>query len=132
MCVVFACAITEGATYYLQSLISDHMQMFVELFPNNRLRPKHHFLIHYPRCIRLVGPLIRFWCMRFEAKHNFFRRLSHIVCNFRNISKTMAMRHQMMQCYNIYSRKSIDSHALEVGPGSIVLLQDVADGETIA
>lgn len=132
MSLVFASAISEGATYYLQSLISDHMQMFVELFPNNRLRPKHHFLTHYPRCIRLVGPLIRFWCMRFEAKHNFFRRLSHIVCNFRNISKTMAMRHQMMQCYIIYSRKSIDSHALEVGPGSVVLLQDVADGKIIA
>jgi len=132
MSIVFASAITEGSTYYLQSLITNHLQMFVQLFPNHRLRPKQHFLTHYPRCIRLVGPLIRFWCMRFEAKHNFFRRLSHIVCNFRNVCKTMATRHQLMQCYNFYTQKSIDSQSVQVGPGSVIFLADVDHGQAIA
>ena len=131
MSMVFASAISKGSTYYLQSAIADHLHMFTELFPTQRLRPKQHYLIHYARCIRQVGPLIRFWCMRFEAKHNFFRRLSHVVCNFRNICKTMAMRHQLMQCYNFYIEKHIDSRSQEVGPGNVTILADLDDGYSI-
>ena len=77
MNIVFSVAITEGATYCLQSIIEEHLQYFKEVFPPERLRSKHHYLVHYSRCIRLVGSLMRFWCMRFEAKHNFFMRLTH-------------------------------------------------------
>ena len=130
--IVFAPAMSEGATYYLQELILDHLKTFCELFPDKRIKPKQHFLIHYPRCIRLVGPLIRFWCMRFEAKHNFFRRLSHIVCCFKNICKTMAYRHQMYLCYRFYSQEHIDAKQLEVGNGHVVVLGSVEQGQSVS
>jgi len=52
---------------YLKYLISEHHDMYLSLF--NSLKPKHHFLLHYPNIILKTGPLIYLSCMRFEAKH---------------------------------------------------------------
>ena len=49
------------------------------------------------------GPLRRLWCMRFEAKHQRLKKLSDVVCNFRNITKTLAERHQLRQCWELNS-----------------------------
>lgn len=68
--IVFSPIVTNGMTYYLKHLINDHHKLFRSLFPERRFIPKHHFMIHYPRCIRKIGPLIHVWCMRFKAKHN--------------------------------------------------------------
>lgn len=38
--------------------------------------------------------------MRFEAKHSFLKRQAQVVCNFRNISKTLAHKHQLQQMYH--------------------------------
>lgn len=70
--VVFPPAITEGMTICLKPLIIDHHQLFKELYPQQNLIPKHHFMIHYPRIIRNIGPIIHFWSTRFEAKHKLF------------------------------------------------------------
>lgn len=48
-------------------------------------------MIHYPRCVCRISPLLHTWCMRFEGKHNFFKRS---VKNFKNITKTLAKKHQ--------------------------------------
>ena len=47
--IVFSPIITNGMTYYLKHLIIDHHKLFKSLFPDRRLIPKHHFMIHYPR-----------------------------------------------------------------------------------
>lgn len=118
MSFIFAPAIHKDTTHYLQSIIEDHLELFCQLFPEERVKPKQHYLLHYPRCIRKVGPLLKFWCMRFEAKHNFFRRLSHIVSNFKNICKTMAYRHQLFMCYKFYAKCHVQK-SLEVGNGYV-------------
>ena len=46
-----------------------------------------------------IGPLGRHWCMRFEAKHSYFKRLAKNAYNFRNVAKTLAKRHQQLMCY---------------------------------
>ena len=69
---VFSYSITEGMAVYLKHLIIEH-QLFKELYPSNNLIPKHHFLVHYPRCSRTTGALIHIWTMRIEAKHKFFK-----------------------------------------------------------
>ena len=40
--------------------------------------------------MKRFGPLLHLWCMRFEAKHNYFKDLAHHVKCFKNIPKTMA------------------------------------------
>lgn len=63
---------TEETICYLDSKISEHRHRFLQVFPQEKLIPKHHFLEHYPDLIRAYGPLVSLWTMRFEAKHSFF------------------------------------------------------------
>lgn len=65
-------SLTPEATVYLAAIIDEHHSLFLELYPNLHLRPKHHFMVHYPNAILKLGPLVQFWSMRFEAKHGFF------------------------------------------------------------
>ena len=40
-----------------------------------------------------------FWNMRFESRHQKLKRLAAVVRNFQNISWTLSMRTQYLQCY---------------------------------
>lgn len=40
-----------GMTVLLKHLIMEHHELFKELYPDRKLIPKHHFMIHYPSCI---------------------------------------------------------------------------------
>lgn len=84
---------------YFRCKISEHRQTLLEVFPEVKLRPKHHYLEHYPALVKCFGPLLHLWTMRFEAKHRFFKRVVHDTQNFKNILKTMAVRHQHMMAY---------------------------------
>ena len=55
--------------------------------------------------------------MRYEAKHSYFKKLAQSVGNFINLPWTVAMRHQMLQCYEYSSDNSIIDRNPEVGPG---------------
>jgi hypothetical protein len=37
-----------------------------------------------------LGPLVRSWCMRFEAKHHYFKKLSTVIGNYTNLPYTYA------------------------------------------
>lgn len=100
---VFSPELNPGAVIFLRHLIQEHHCLYLDLYPERHLKPKHHFMLHYPGAIMKLGPLVHFWSMRFEAKHGFFKHVSHITCNFRNICKTQAYRHQMMMCYTLLS-----------------------------
>lgn len=122
--LIFSPSLTVAATLYLSKIIEEHHCLFLELYPHLHLRPKHHFMLHYPRVIQKLGPLRQFWAMRFEARHAFFKQVSHVTCNFRNICKTMAFRHQMMQCYN-FMCGTVLCHNTEVGPGYTTFLANI-------
>ncbi|KAL1255350.1 hypothetical protein QQF64_013411 [Cirrhinus molitorella] len=121
---IFSPALTQDGLLFLKHLINEHHSLFLELFPERHLKPKHHFILHYPHAIRRLGPLVHYWSMRFEAKHGFFKRLAHITCNFKNICKTMAFRHQMLLCYSLLS-EHLFTHHKEVGPGCTTTLASI-------
>ena len=68
------------------------------LFPDT-LRPKHHYLKHYPYLILQFGPLIRSWTMRFESKHSYFKNCVRHLHNFKNLCHSLAEKHQLLQAY---------------------------------
>ena len=70
------------------------------------------------------GPLVRFWCMRFEGKHNYFKDLAHRLKCFKNISKTMAYRHQELVCYYVNSGSDCSPFCKEskTGPGTCMYM----------
>lgn len=49
--------------------------------------------------INSFGPMIRTWCMRYEAKHRYFKKIAMNMGNFTNVALTLAERHQMQSCY---------------------------------
>ena len=75
--------------------------------------------------------------MRFESKHNYFKDLAHRVKNFKNISKTMAERHQEALCFLL--RSSLGAQLgknTSVGPGmfapcNCVIVWDVVATQTL-
>ena len=62
---------------------------------------------------------MRNWAMRFEAKHNYFKRLVEKINNFKNITYSLARRHQALQAYLLQSSAgNFLRMSLEVGPGT--------------
>lgn len=111
--LIFSPSFTDGMIRYLQSVISDHMQKFKELFGSNvRLRAKHHLLVHIPTVIRKSGPVGGMCCLRYELKNSFFKRSASIMSNFTNISKTLAYRHQCFALFSLLSGAHIRKYLL--------------------
>lgn len=110
---------TEEKLFYLEARICEHRQLLQEVFPEFKLKPKHHFLEHYPYLIRCFGPLLDFWTIRFEAKHSFFKKVVRDVSNFKNVLLTLASRHQLMLAYYM-GMPNLFKPALEVGKISTV------------
>lgn len=103
--LVLSPTFTEETIQYLQCKIRDHKEILLEVFPDFKLRPKHHYIDHYPELIRCFGPLVHFWTMRFEAKHSFFKRVVHDTRNFKNVLKTKDVAKQ-------YIRQKTDSSTI--------------------
>ena len=56
------------------------------------------------------GPLRNFWCMRFEAKHQYFKRIAAMIRNFRNVALSLASRHQYLQCWELNAESFIQEN----------------------
>jgi len=39
--------------------------------------------------------------MRYEGKHKYFKKMAQTIGNFKNIAKTVAVRHQRFMCYKL-------------------------------
>ena len=64
--------------------------------------------------------------MRFEAKHNYFKKLVDNINNFKNIAFSFAKRHQALQAYLLQaSAGNFLRMSLEVGPGTAKIIVTV-------
>jgi len=112
--VVLAPVATESHCSSLKLLIIDHHSQFFQLY--GLYTPKMHFLLHYPEQLLNLGPLIRTWTMRYEAKLHFFKQSSNS-SNFKNIALSLANAHQRWMCYEMATGQLISS-CLECGPSN--------------
>ncbi|XP_047123578.1 uncharacterized protein LOC124806573 [Hydra vulgaris] len=119
--IIFAPAITDGLITQLEFLIEEHHCYFKSVYPESRLIPKHHFMLHYPECMAKFGPLSRYWCMRFEAKHRFAKELSSVICNFKNICYSVMHRYQLKLANCLFSR-SLYSDIKQLGKCDKVII----------
>ncbi len=76
------------------------MKKFKELFPTVSITPKMHYMIHIPDQILNLGPLVRHSCMRFEARHRYFKDMAPLQ-NFKNICLSLSERYQLDDCANL-------------------------------
>lgn len=96
---VMAPALSHGQVAYMKVLVEDYLERRQTLFPDVKLRPKHHYMTHYASLTLQFGPLVRLWTMRFESKHQYFKRCMRSSRNFVNVTGMLANRHQMLQAY---------------------------------
>lgn len=94
---------TEETVQYLDFKLVEHRDILQGVFSDYRLRPKHHYLEHYPGHNRVFGPLVDVWTMRFEAKHKLLKRTVREAHNFKNVAWTVAERHQKTIAYYLDS-----------------------------
>ena len=94
---------SDDSLAFLEGKILEHRQRYQTLFPDIKLIPKQHYLEHYPQIIRLFGPVVGQWTMRFEAKHSFFKQIIRHTSCFKNVPLSLASKHQMMIAYHLSS-----------------------------
>ena len=111
--VAIALLVTHDTLFYLGILIEEYLQLFRILYPSTSLKPKHHYMVHYPYQIRIFGPLINSWTMRQESKLSFTKRVSYL-SNYKYVCKTVAIRHQFWLCHKVISDPKLLTPSVEM------------------
>lgn len=125
--IVFSTEISKWMVLYLEDLIELYLSNYISLY--GPLIPKQHYLIHYPRLILLLGPLVNFSCTRSEAKHKYFKKIVNILGNYKHVPWTLSKRHQLTQ--GVAWNKSLFKEP-KVGPFSWVYTSDVSYGSLLS
>ena len=97
--IVFSPVISLQTISLLKLLIGERLSNFKEHFPDVSIIPKQHYLIHIPRMIKHLGPLVRDSCFSFKSAHNYFKEIPRKQ-NFKNLAKSLAERCQLKECGN--------------------------------
>lgn len=98
---IAAPSIAEEQVSNLQVLIVEYFEDLRKYLPEHKLRPKHHYMTHYPGLIKAFGPLSKSSTLRMEAKHQFFKRCIQRSGNYKNIGKHAANKHSLLQAYSL-------------------------------
>ena len=105
----------ENTVAYLDVLIEEHHTLYREIYTHESIKPKHHFMVHYPKQILTFGPLINCWTMRHEAKLRLCKMVGRFG-NFKNICLSIAEKHQRWLCYHLqFPHGSFLTESVEVG-----------------
>jgi hypothetical protein len=103
---------------FMETLSINFQCMMLEMLPN-KATPKVHYVTEYMRIIEENGPPIKYWCMRYEGAHSYFKRVAMQSYNFKNIPKTLAKRQQLRQCFLLSKQKFLRTFD-EASSGQIV------------
>lgn len=98
---------TPDTVPYLRVLVEEKLLLYRKLYPEMTLKPKMHYLLHYPSQIERYGPLIHSWTMKHDAKLSFMKRAAKSGNN-KNVCKSVAKHHQFWVLYQL----SCESHLL--------------------
>lgn len=108
--ILMAFKLSVNQIAILRCLINEYIEMRRNLFPDIKLKPKHHFLMHYPYLIQQFGPLRHLWTLRHESKHKYFKNLIKHIPNYKNILFLFATRHQLLQSIICSSKNAFNSN----------------------
>lgn len=76
----------------LQNLVSEHHELYLQCFEYDTLKPKHHFMVHYARILRMIGPTNSISSMRYEAYHKKFKNIANVINCRINLLTTFARK----------------------------------------
>lgn len=98
--IVFTVEISKHMLLQLEEYIYSHDRLFMTLFPQISKINKFHHLSHYVTSIEQIGPMALNSCLRYETKHQFFKKQFQASGNFKNVIKSIADRQIFKQ--NVY------------------------------
>lgn len=87
--------IHESTIDQVKFLVAELNELYCQM-SDVHLKPKFHFLTHYPQMLKKFGPLTQIWTMRFEAKHRVSKFMARASQSRVNICKTIAVKHQLI------------------------------------
>lgn len=108
ICILLARSITPATPDLLAILIARHHTLYKEIF-SEHLKPKFHFLIHYPLLLRRYGPIRNLSCIRYEAKHKDLKSIAKAVTSRQNPAYTLALRNQIRLSCRFISREGLSN-----------------------
>lgn len=72
---VCAPALAREQILAMSDIIQEFNESYMNCFPEEGLKPKFHYTLHYSKLTLLFGPLVHLQTLRFEGKHNYFKEL---------------------------------------------------------
>lgn len=106
---------------YLQTLIAEHHDLYLK-YSSLDLKPKFYFMLHYHLLLKNCGPLVALWSMRYhwltQVKHWLSKISANTSCNWRNICKTLVIKHQL-QLNDIFLKGFLNDK-IEVGQSKLM------------
>lgn len=121
--IIMAPVIRKEWLSLLHRLIMDHHKLIYTL-DSSAISPKFHYLVHYPELCLRQGPFRHTFTMRFEAMHQWFKRMTGRCRNFINLTHTLSSRFQNLQALHISDPKFM-SKDMECGDERSIRLSDV-------
>lgn len=82
----------------LTTLIKDHT-LYMELF-SQPLKPKHHYVVHYPKIIKTIASISHLNTLRYERKHREAETSANVVAS--RVTLTTAIKHQLKLCERLF------------------------------
>ena len=95
----------------LELLIDQFFCSYLESFPDANFKATAHFLRYYADMIRRFGPLVK--TLRFESKHQYFKALTHLTKNKKNMPVTeikTSVYDLFTICKGLFSRLSFNTY----------------------
>lgn len=95
MSILMSDTINEEEILYLTCLITEHHELYLDCF-DDFLKAKHHLMIHYPLVIRIIGPILQVWTLRFESFHQLMKQTAKMSRNRINLLKTFSLKNELL------------------------------------
>lgn len=84
-----------------KQLIQQTLTQYKVLF-NKHLKPKAHFLTHYPLAIEWMGPTRFTSTFIPEMKHKYFKKIATVTSSRKNIALTLAIKDQFKMAHKFF------------------------------
>ncbi|KAJ8676638.1 hypothetical protein QAD02_012425 [Eretmocerus hayati] len=118
--LMFAPAISVGQTSILHSVTQDYMLRRQTCFPGVKRRPKHEYTSHAAELDHEFGPIRHLSTKHFETKNGTLKQIIKNLRNFKNVTKTIAERHELLM---LSYENDYDSH---IKPKHIMIYEPAA------
>lgn len=92
MAIVFSKTIHRRSFELLAFLVKEHHELYIICFGRNSLKPKHHFMVHYPKMCFMIGSLQSISSMRYESFHKKFKNVANTTTCRINLLTTFAIK----------------------------------------